>query len=60
MFVKKGGIYISLESIAFGLKLKLVFECIPIAFLIEKAGGIATDGIQSLLDLKITTFDKKT
>lgn len=44
MFIKKGGIYISLESLAFGLKLKLVFECIPVAFLLTKAGGVATDG----------------
>ena len=37
MFVKGGGIYTSLETLAFGAKLRLLYEIIPIAFLIEKA-----------------------
>lgn len=53
MFVKKGGIYTSIETVAHGAKLKLLYECIPIAFLIETAGGVATNGKESILDLKI-------
>ena len=32
-------------------RLRLVYECAPIAFLIEAAGGRATDGMQPILDL---------
>lgn len=31
-------------------RLRLVYECAPIAFLIEKAGGQATDGVDPVLD----------
>ncbi len=31
-------------------RLRLVYECVPIAFLIEQAGGIATDGRGPILD----------
>ena len=31
-------------------RLRLVYECAPIAFLIEQAGGAATDGIDRILD----------
>ena len=32
-------------------RLRLVYECAPIAFLVEQAGGRATDGIQPVLDV---------
>ena len=31
-------------------RLRMIYECAPIAFLIEQAGGKATDGIDSILD----------
>ncbi|WP_199260732.1 class 1 fructose-bisphosphatase [Paracoccus binzhouensis] len=31
-------------------RLRLIYECCPIAFLIEQAGGIASDGCQPILD----------
>ncbi|WP_018001166.1 class 1 fructose-bisphosphatase [Paracoccus sp. N5] len=31
-------------------RLRLIYECCPIAFLIEQAGGIASDGRQPILD----------
>lgn len=43
MCIQKGGIYMSLDSAAYGMKLKLLFECIPLGFLLIKAGGEATD-----------------
>jgi len=33
-------------------KLRLLYEAIPIAFLVENAGGMATDGHQRILDIK--------
>ncbi|MBT8038395.1 MAG: class 1 fructose-bisphosphatase [Verrucomicrobiae bacterium] len=49
----KGGIYIypETEQHTEG-KLRLLYECNPIAFIAEQAGGQATDGHQRILDLK--------
>ena len=49
----KGGIYLYPKSSknTFG-KLRLLYECNPIAFLTEQAGGIATDGKNRILELK--------
>lgn len=33
-------------------KLRLLYECIPIAFLAEQAGGKASDGFRRILDIK--------
>lgn len=33
-------------------KLRLLYECNPIAFLIEQAGGLATTGTQRILDVQ--------
>ena len=40
-------------------KLRLVFECGPLAYLMEQAGGAASDGIISILDKKITNIDQR-
>jgi fructose-1,6-bisphosphatase I len=56
MFIKNGGIYTSLETMAYGAKLHLISECIPIAFLIEKAQGIATDGSFNILDVVVEGY----
>jgi fructose-1,6-bisphosphatase I len=59
MFIMKGGIYTSLETLAFGAKLRLLYECIPIAFLIEKAKGVATDGDHNILDIVVEGYEQK-
>ncbi len=41
-------------------KLRMIFECGPFAYLIDQAGGIVSDGTQSLLDTKITSLDQRT
>jgi len=41
-------------------KLRHVFECGPFAYLVEEAGGIATDGSMPILDKKITSVDQRT
>lgn len=49
----KGGIYIyPTSSKAPQGKLRLLYECNPIAFLAEQANGKATDGYQRILDLQ--------
>ncbi|SJN57674.1 Fructose-1,6-bisphosphatase class 1 [Vibrio ruber DSM 16370] len=48
----KGGIYLYPSTLSHPQgKLRLLYECNPMAFLMEQAGGIATDGINRILDL---------
>jgi fructose-1,6-bisphosphatase len=43
MFIKGHGVYSFLDSIAYPSRLHLIYEILPIAFLIEKAGGKTSD-----------------
>jgi fructose-1,6-bisphosphatase I len=49
----KGGIYIypTVPPAPQG-RLRLLYECNPLAFIAEQAGGLATDGQQRILDIK--------
>ena len=40
-------------------KLRLLYECIPMSFVTEQAGGEATDGNQRLLDVQPTGFHER-
>lgn len=56
----KGGIFIyPTTSSAPNGKLRLVYECNPMAFIIEQAGGRATDGYNRILDLKVTSLHQR-
>lgn len=57
----RGGIYMypSLEGAPNG-KLRLLYECNPMAFLAEQAGGVATDGKQRILELKPEHLHQRT
>lgn len=48
-----------LESVAHPSRLQLIYEILPVAFLIEKAGGSTSDGSKSLLDSVITGYKQK-
>lgn len=56
----KGGIFMypSLTDQATG-KLRLLYECNPMAFIIERAGGVATDGSSRILDIVPTTLHQR-
>ena len=41
-------------------RLRLVYEAHPIAMLVEQAGGLATDGIDPILDIAATTLHQRT
>jgi len=56
MFVKKQGVYCMLHTIAHPSRLSLLYECFPLAFLIEKAGGKCTDTVQNILDIEIKGY----
>lgn len=57
----KGGIYLypSTTSHQQG-KLRIMFEANPLAFIIEQAGGIATDGKNMILDISPTSIHQRT
>ncbi len=56
----KGGIYIypSTSKDPNG-KLRLLYECNPMAFLAEQSGGKASDGFQRILDIKPTELHQR-
>ncbi|MFZ1518205.1 MAG: class 1 fructose-bisphosphatase [Ignavibacteriaceae bacterium] len=41
-------------------KLRLMYECNPMAFIVEQAGGRATNGKQRMLDIKPTSLHERT
>lgn len=56
----KGGIYMypTTASSPNG-KLRLLYECNPMAFILEQAGGKATDGLNRILDLDPTELHQR-
>ncbi|CDW72877.1 sedoheptulose--bisphosphatase [Stylonychia lemnae] len=40
-------------------KLRLLYECAPISYLCEKAGGLSSDGTQSVLDIQVKGYTQK-
>ena len=56
----KGGIYMYPNtSKNINGKLRLLYECNPIAFICEQAGGIATDGFLRILDVNPKTLHQR-
>jgi fructose-1,6-bisphosphatase I len=41
-------------------KLRLLYECAPLAFIAEQAGGLASDGLQPILDIVPTDLHQRT
>ena len=57
----KGGIYMYPNSSkAPNGKLRLLYECNPMAFLVEQAGGRATNGLQPILDMQPSEVHQRT
>ncbi len=51
----KGGVYLypgSLNEGEISGKLRLLYECAPLAFLAEQAGGMATDGVSRIVEIQ--------
>ncbi len=56
----KGGVYIyPSTSFAPNGKLRLLYECNPMAFLIEQAGGLASNGYERILDISPTELHQR-
>ena len=57
----KGGIFMYPATIDKPLgKLRLLYEANPFAFIVEVAGGLATDGVQRILDVVPTSLHQRT
>jgi len=59
ILIKKGGVftYPALKKSPQG-KLRLLFELQPMAFIMEQAGGLATDGNQDILSIKVENINQ--
>ena len=60
---KRGGIYLYPGDARKGYengRLRLIYEAFPVAFLMEQAGGAASDGHSAILDLKATSVHQRT
>ena len=56
----KGGIFIyPCTASSIKGKLRLVYECNPMAFIIEQAGGIASNGYSRILDLDVIELHQR-
>jgi len=56
----KGGIYIyPKSSVNAAGKLRLLYECNPMAFIAEQAGGKASDGFMRILDIEPTELHQR-
>lgn len=58
--ILKGGIYIYPQSSKYKSgKLRLLYECNPMAFIAEQAGGKASDGKRRILDIEPTELHQR-
>lgn len=60
IILKGKGIFTYPGSASAPAKLRLLYECAPLAYVIETAGGASSDGTQSILDKVITAYDERT
>ncbi len=61
--LSRGGIFIYPADSRKGYekgRLRMIYECAPIAFLIEQAGGAATDSFNRILDLEVNELHQRT
>jgi len=59
----RGGIFLYPSDARRGYeqgRLRMVYECVPIAMLVEQAGGLATDGTDRLMDNQVKTLHGRT
>jgi fructose-1,6-bisphosphatase len=57
LFIKGEGVFSSVSSVPHvAPKLRVLYEVLPISHLVVKAGGMASDGKQPLMDLVIKGF----
>ena len=61
--ISRGGVFLYPSDARKGYergRLRMVYECAPIAMLVEQAGGLATDGCDRLLEQQVKTLHGRT
>lgn len=59
ILLKGKGVFSYPGSVSCPAKLRLLYECAPLAKVIEIAGGASSDGTQSILKVKIESYDQR-
>ena len=59
LLVKGKGIFTSAPEANERPRLRLLYEAIPMAYLVEKAGGRSSDGARSILDIEVREADMR-
>lgn len=59
IFIKGNGVFMTPQSPSHKMKLRVCFECGPIAFLVHEAGGASTDGKDTFMNVVITSMDQR-
>jgi len=59
IFLKEEGVFSCFGDQKNPSKLRYIYECAPLAFLIEKAQGLSTNGKTSVLDTIVTSYVQK-
>jgi len=60
ILMKEKGVFCYPGSKSAPAKLRLLYECAPLAKIVESAGGTSSDGTQSILTKKISSMDERT
>ncbi len=61
MLIKGAGIFTNIGGSKYPQgKLRLLFECGPLALIMEQAGGASSDGTKSILNVEIKDLDQRT
>ncbi|MBE7446468.1 MAG: hypothetical protein HS132_15025 [Planctomycetia bacterium] len=55
----EGGVYFYPEDAGHKEGLRLLYECAPLAFLVEQAGGRASTGTQRILDIQAESIHQR-
>lgn len=53
-----GGIFCNISSAGAPPKLRMLYECAPMAFIVEAAGGASSNGQTSILDIPISSAEQ--
>ena len=55
-----GGLFVNPASSSAPAKLRLLYECAPLALIVEAAGGASSNGKESILSMEIDSLDRRT
>lgn len=57
LLIKGKGVFCNPATAKAPAKLRLLYECAPLAYLVERSGGMSSDGQMSLLDVPVSQLE---